>query len=81
MPAIPKTRFGLKPVASFATYVITSRGFETTMTIEFGLVAFTCSDTLRTIPAFVDSRSSRLIPGFRGIPAVMTTMSLPAVAS
>ncbi len=37
--------------------------------------------TFLTIPALVLIRSSRLMPGFRGIPAVMITISEPAVSS
>ena len=39
------------------------------------------SVALRTISAFAASRSSRLIPGLRGSPAVMTMISESAVAS
>jgi len=34
-----------------------------------------------TICSFVVTRSSRLIPGDRGLPAVITTTSEPAVSS
>jgi hypothetical protein len=51
----------------------------TTITTASGLVALTCSETEATILAFVLSRSSRLMPGLRGRPAVITTTSLPAV--
>ena len=54
---------------------------DTTTTIASGDVARICSETDFTIPAFVFSRSSRVIPGFRAIPAVITTMSDPAVSS
>ncbi len=37
--------------------------------------------TSETIPSFVATRSSRLIPGLRGTPAVMTTTSEPADSS
>jgi hypothetical protein len=37
--------------------------------------------TLDTISLFAASRSSRLMPGLRGSPEVMTTMSEPDVAS
>ena len=78
---MPITRSRGKPVASFATQHITSSGFDTTMTIASGDVRFTCSLTDLTMPAFVLSRSSRDIPGLRAMPAVMTTMSEPAVSS
>ena len=37
--------------------------------------------TERTIPAFVLTRSSRLMPGFRAMPAVTTKTSAPAASS
>ena len=37
--------------------------------------------TAATIASFVVTRSSRLIPGERGLPAVITTTSEPVVAS
>ena len=39
------------------------------------------SATPRTILALVSMRSIRLMPGLRGRPAVITTMSEPAMAS
>ena len=48
---------------------------------ESGDKAATCRVTVLTIPALVLMRSSRLIPGFRGMPAVMITISDPAEAS
>jgi len=41
----------------------------------------TCSTTDPTISAFLKSRSSRVMPGLRAMPAVMTTMSESAVSS
>ena len=58
-----------------------SSGFETTTRIESGEAATTFSVTSRTIFSFVVTRSSRLIPGPRGSPAVMTTTVEPAVSS
>ena len=51
------------------------------MTTAFWLVRLTCWQTAVMILALVESRSSRLMPGLRGMPAVMTTTSLPAVSS
>jgi hypothetical protein len=48
----------------------------TTITTALGLVALTCVPTSLTILAFVARRSSRLMPGLRAMPAVMTTTSL-----
>ena len=43
--------------------------------------AIVASVTAPTIFSFVVTRSSRLMPGFRGTPAVITTTSEPAVSS
>src|SRR5512132_4673463 len=81
IPAIPKTRSFGQPDELFATWHIASNGFETTIRMAFGEAATTCSVTEPTIFSFVVTRSSRLIPGERGRPAVITTTSEPAVAS
>ena len=81
MPAWPKTRSFGKPETLFATWHIASSGFETTIRIASGLCATTFSVTSLTIFSFVVTRSSRLMPGERGRPAVITTTSEPAVAS
>ena len=81
IPAIPKTRSFGQPETFLATWHIASSGFETTTTIASGLAAATCSVTEPTIFSFVCTRSSRLIPGWRGRPAVITTTSEPAVSS
>ena len=51
------------------------------MMIDFGDFGATCSVTLFTIPALVSCSCSRVIPGLRAIPAVITMMSEPAVAA
>ena len=81
MPACPNTRSLGKPETFFATWHIASSGFETTIRIASGLCATTCSVTCLTIFSFVCTRSSRLIPGERGSPAVITTTSEPAVGA
>ncbi len=58
-----------------------SSGLLTTIRIASGERAATSRVTFFTIPALVESRSSRLMPGLRGMPAVMMTMSEPSVAS
>ena len=58
-----------------------SRGFDTTMIIAWGDLAIALRVTSFTIPALTLRRSSRLIPGLRASPDVMTTMSDPAVSS
>ena len=49
--------------------------------IEFGACFATFSATLDTMPMLVMIRSSRLMPGLRGMPAVITTMSLPSISA
>ena len=51
------------------------------MMIASGDCATACSTTEPTIFSFVVTRSSRLMPGWRGNPAVTTTTSDPAVSS
>jgi hypothetical protein len=81
IPAWPITRDFGKPLASEASAVISSSGLETTMITASGEAATTFSVTSRTIFALVSSRSIRLMPGLRGSPAVITTMSEPSVTS
>ena len=80
-PAIPMTRSFGKPDTSAARYVISSSGFVTRIKIASGEPGTTFSTTSRTIPAFLPSRSIRLMPGWRGNPAVITTTSEPAVSA
>ena len=80
-PAMPITRSRGNPAASKATWHIASSGLETTTTIASGDPATTCWVTERTMPMLVRSRSSRLMPGLRAMPEVMTTTSEPAVSS
>ena len=51
------------------------------MMIAFGATRLISLATDFTIPALVFTRSSRLIPGFRAMPAVTTKISDPAAAS
>jgi hypothetical protein len=51
------------------------------MMMASGDVRAIFSETCRTIPAFVFSRSSRDMPGLRAMPAVMMTMSESWVSS
>ena len=78
---MPKTRSFGQPEAVLATWHIASSGFESTMMIASGDCAIACSTTEPTIFSFVATRSSRLMPGCRGSPAVTTTTSEPAVSS
>ena len=81
IPAWPITRFFGSPEASEASAVISSSGLDTTMITASGEAATTFSVTSRTIFALVSSRSIRLMPGLRGRPAVITTISEPSVTS
>jgi hypothetical protein len=81
IPAMPNTRSFGQPETFFATWHIASSGFETTISTASGDCATTCSVTEPTIVSFVATRSSRLIPGLRGTPAVITTTEEPALSS
>jgi hypothetical protein len=81
IPAMPTTRcFGNREVES-ATWHMASSGFETTTTTACGERRTASFVTAETIASFVVTRSSRLMPGARGLPAVITTTSEPAVSS
>ena len=70
-----------KPEASSATWHIASIGFAKMMMTAFG-EAFAASFTFaRTMSALPLSRSSRLMPGLRGAPAVQTMTSESFVSS
>ena len=80
-PAIPTTRSRGNSETAFATWHIASSGLETiTRTAFFDRFA-TSRVTSATIASFVFTRSSRLMPGLRGRPAVITITSEPAVAA
>ena len=81
IPAIPSTRSRGQPETFFATWHIASSGFETTTSTASGDCATTSRVTADTIFSFVATRSSRLIPGPRGTPAVITTTADPAVSA
>ncbi|MCZ7588508.1 MAG: hypothetical protein M5U27_06550 [Gaiella sp.] len=81
IPAMPTTRSLGKPETACATWHIASSGFETTTITLFGERRTTSFVTEATIASLVVTRSSRLIPGERGRPAVITTTSDPFVSS
>ena len=60
---------------------MTSNGLDTQIKIASGDFAIIFSVTDLTIPALVAIRSSLLIPGFLGIPDVITITSDPEVFS
>ena len=65
---MPRTRSRGKPEARIATWHMASSGLVTTIRIASGETAAAWATTLPTIPAFLASRSSRLIPGWRARP-------------
>ena len=81
MPAWPNTRCFGNPETFLATWDIASSGLETTIRIVSGDCATACWVTEPTIFSLVVTRSSRLMPGLRATPAVITTTSEPAVSS
>ena len=78
---MPTTRSFGKRDAVFATWHMASSGLETTTRTAFGDRLTISLVTEPTIASFVVTRSSRLMPGERGLPAVITTTSEPAVSS
>ncbi len=80
-PAMPMTRSGGKPDFFHASCTMASSGLVTRIRIALRERFTTCSTTEPTISAFLNRRSSRVMPGLRASPAVMTTMSESAVSS
>ena len=78
---MPTTRSLGNLETAFATWHMASRGLETTTSTAFGERLTISFVTEPTMASLVVTRSSRLIPGDRGLPAVMTTTSEPAVSS
>ena len=77
---MPTTLFGGSPQDFCSAHTMASSGLVMQMTNASGacvlMPAATASMTLRLMP----SRSSRLMPGLRGTPAVTMTTSAPAIA-
>ncbi len=69
-PAMPTTRFFGKPVILYIAYTIESSGLVTTMTKELEAYCLMPWATLVMASRLTLRRSSRLIPGLRGTPAV-----------
>ena len=78
---MPTTMFFGRPQDFCSAHTIASSGLVMQMTKALGAYFFmpapTCSITLRLMP----SRSSRLMPGLRGTPAVTMQTSAPSIAS
>jgi hypothetical protein len=68
-----------KPVAFHAVYTMASSGLDTRITMLSGAYFLMFSLTDLTIFTLVPMRSSRLMPGLRGMPAVTTTTSEPSM--
>ena len=80
-PAIPITRSRGSLASANATWHMASSGLVTTIRIVSGERDTRFWVTSATIFWLVVSRSSRLMPGLRAIPDVITQMSDPAVSS
>ncbi len=80
-PAMPTTRCFGRPERCCITHTITSSGLVMTMTNASGQWSRMPAATSAMTPAFLASRSSRLMPGWRGKPAVTITTSAPAIAA
>ena len=78
-PPIPIILFFGRLVDLCAKYVIVSIGLLTTINTVFGECSIKLEDTAFTIPALIPINSSRVIPGLRGIPEVITQILLFAV--
>ena len=78
---MPTTRRGGRPLAFCITQTIASSGLVITITKASGQCWRTLAATVLITPALVAIRSSRLMPGLRGIPAVTITTAAPASAA
>jgi hypothetical protein len=78
---MPMTRSRAIPSFLNAVCAMASSGLETMMKIALGEAARAFSATSLMILKLVFRRSSRLMPGLRAMPAVMTTMSELAVSA
>ena len=77
---MPTTMWGGKPDFCCITHTMASSGLVMTMTKAPGQCCLMPSATVAITPAFLATRSSRLMPGWRGKPAVTITTSDPAMA-
>ena len=77
---MPTTMCGGSPDFCCITHTIASSGLVITITNAPGQCSLIPAATVAITSAFFATRSSRLIPGIRGNPAVTITTSLPAIA-
>ena len=78
---MPTTRFAGSPQACFMTHTITSSGLVMVMTNAPGQCSLIAAPTWPMTFVLMPIRSSRLIPGLRGMPAVTITTSAPLIAA
>ena len=78
---MPTTMAGGRPVTFCITQTMASSGLVMTMTKASGQSVLMFSPTLLITPALMLIRSSRLMPGLRGTPAVTITTSAPSIAA
>ncbi len=78
---MPNTRLVGRPLTFWASVVMVSIGLLTMSRMASGEYLRMLLTTSLTMPAFTPISSSRVMPGFRGMPEVMTTTSDPAVFS
>ena len=78
---MPTTLLGLKPVTSRISPTMASSGFVMTMTKASGALALMPAPTALMTLALMPTRSSRLMPGLRGTPAVTMTTSAPLMSA
>ncbi len=78
---MPTTLLWGRPDTSRSTHTMASSGLVMQMTNAFGAFFLMPSATCEMTLALMPIRSSRLMPGLRGTPAVTITTSEPAIAS
>lgn len=78
---MPMRRFAGTPLSRYASVVMTSSGLVTHTNTASGEASRAAPITDRMMPAFTPSRSSRVMPGLRAMPAVMTTTSESRVSA
>ena len=77
---MPTTLLGGRPLTSFITQTMASKGLVMTMTKAPAQCRLTALAMVEMTPALMPIRSSRLMPGLRGTPAVTMTTSAPRIA-
>ena len=78
---MPQTFSGGRPENSRSAQTMASRGLVMQMTKALGAWVLSPSPTAFITLRLMPSRSSRLMPGLRGTPAVTMQTSAPAIAS